>query len=138
MTTALARRITAIRSGLQRYPLPQTVRVTREVDSWVLGIDTEDSTSIDALIGDYFTEPGFLSTSGSEFPPRSRRHIQPVILELLVPEDTPALRLAELAEIEDEKEVLILDVRTFLVVNAGLDERRSMWRIEAIVVQEEQ
>ncbi|MFE3546913.1 ADP-ribosyltransferase [Nocardia sp. NPDC059177] len=138
MTAGLAHHIASIRSGLQRYPLPQTVRVTREVDASVLGIDTDDHASLAAVIGDYFTELGFLSTSGSEFPPKSRRHVQPVILELLVPEGTPALRLAELAEVQDEKEVLVIDMRMFLVVNTAIDDRRSMWRIEAIVVQEEQ
>ncbi|MEV6064859.1 ADP-ribosyltransferase [Nocardia asteroides] len=138
MTPGLASRIAEIRSGLRRYPLPQTVRVTREVDAWVLGIDTDDPDSLDALVGDTFTELGFLSTCGSEFPPRSRRHMQPVILELLVPEGTPALRLAELAEIEDEREVLVIDVRTYLVVSSAFDGQRKMWRIEAIVVQEEQ
>ncbi|MGW5456818.1 ADP-ribosyltransferase [Nocardia sp. NPDC003979] len=138
MTPALARRVAHIRSGLRRYPLRQTVRVTREVDAWVLGVDASDAESIASVIGEYFTELGFLSTSGLQFPPRSARHRNPVILELLVPQGTPALRLGELAEVRDEREILIIDVRTYLVANATFDERRRMWRIEAIVVQEEQ
>ncbi|NKX90786.1 hypothetical protein HGA10_26215 [Nocardia coubleae] len=138
MTPPLARRVAHIRSGLRRYPLPQTVRVTREVDAWALGVDASDAPSIASVIGEYFTELGFLSTSGLQFPPRSARHRNPVILELLVPQGTPALRLGELAEVRDEREILIIDVRTYLVANATFDERRRMWRIEAIVVQEEQ
>lgn len=137
MTSDIAGRIANIRSGLTRYRLPQTVRVTREVDAWVLGIDLTDPGAVRRVVGDYFTEPGFLSTSGLEFPPRSTRHIDPIILELLVPEGTPALRLGDLAEIRDEHEVLVIDATTYLAIGALRDHRRSMWRIEAIVVEEE-
>ncbi|WP_157106228.1 hypothetical protein [Nocardia sienata] len=56
MTSALSSRISAIRSGLRRYPLPTTVRVTRETDAYLYGITDEQSAQ--ALIDQEFAEPG--------------------------------------------------------------------------------
>jgi len=71
-------------------------------------------------------------------PPRSTRHADPVILDLLVPAGTPALRLGELSEVPDEREVLLIDARSYFVVGVAMDPARSMWRIRAIVVEGEQ
>ncbi|MFD3593356.1 ADP-ribosyltransferase [Nocardia sp. NPDC058640] len=136
ISQALERLIVDIRTGLARYPLPETVRVTREVDSFVLGI--AGGNSAEDIVGDYFTELGFLSTSGKTRPPHSQQHIDPVILELLVPAGTPALRLGELSTVPDEKEILLIDARTYFAIHAAPDERSKLWRIEAIVVEEEQ
>ncbi|MFI1919712.1 ADP-ribosyltransferase [Nocardia sp. NPDC020380] len=127
----MARRIALIRSGLAKYPLPQTVRVTREADGQVYGIVDEQSAA--ALIDEEFVHDGFMSTSGVAIPPRSMRHHPPVILDMLVPEGTPALRLGELSPVPREREVLLIDARSYVVVGAGMDEARNMWRIQAIV-----
>ncbi|MGW4125188.1 ADP-ribosyltransferase [Nocardia sp. NPDC004711] len=131
MTPALARRIALIRSGLAKYPPPETVRVTREADGQVYGIVDEESAA--ALIDAQFTHDGFLSTSGVAIPPRSMRHHDPVILDLLVPAGTPALRLGELSPVSLEHEVLLIDARSYVVVGTRMDPARNMWRIQAIV-----
>ncbi len=136
MTPALARRIDTIRSGLRKYPVPMMVRVTREAEARTFGIVDEESAR--ALVYREFTHRGFLSASGSAVPPRSTRHTDPVILDLLVPAGTPALRLGELAEIPDEREVLLIDARSYFVVGVARDPARSMWRIQAIVAEGEQ
>ncbi|TLF52901.1 hypothetical protein FEK31_27345 [Nocardia cyriacigeorgica] len=133
MTPTLAPLIDTIRSALMKYPLPAMVRVTRETEAHIFGIADDDSAR--ALIYREFTHRGFLSASGAANPPRSRRHVDPVILDLLVPAGTPALRLGELAEIPDEREVLVIDARNYFVVGVGWDQARSMWRIQAIVVE---
>lgn len=136
MTRTLERRIETIRSGLRKYPLPMMVRVTREAEAETFGIVDEESAH--ELIYREFTHRGFLSASGAVVPPRSTRHTDPVILDLLVPAGTPALRLGELAEIPDEREVLVIDARSYFVVGVAMDPARNMWRIQAIVAEGEQ
>ncbi|MFE1593262.1 ADP-ribosyltransferase [Nocardia sp. NPDC058705] len=135
IANALAQCIDAIRSGLMKYPLPTTVRVTREDEARNMGIVSDESAY--ALIDRKFTHLGFLSASGTTNPPRSTRHTDPVILDLIVPAGTPALRLGELAEIPDEREVLLIDARSYFVVGVAWDQARSMWRIHAIVTEDE-
>ncbi|MEV0102009.1 ADP-ribosyltransferase, partial [Nocardia sp. NPDC050789] len=72
MTPTLARRVALIRSALAKYPLPQTVRVTREAEGQVYGLVDEASAA--ALVDEQFTHDGFMSTSGVSVPPRPRRH----------------------------------------------------------------
>ncbi len=136
MTPTLTQRIDTIRSGLRKYPLPIVVRVTREAEARTFGIVDEESAQ--ALIYREFMHRGFLSASGSAVPPRSTRHIDPVILDLLVPVGTPALRLGELSEVPNEREVLLIDARSYFVVGVAMDTARSIWRIQAIVVEGEQ
>lgn len=52
MTPALAQRIERIRSGLRRYPLPTTVRVTRESEAAIYGLF--DEASARALVNQEF------------------------------------------------------------------------------------
>lgn len=134
MTASLERRIAAIRSGLAKYPIPAAVRVTREIDAAVYGV-TDEASAQELLFREIY-EPAFLSTSGLAHPPHNTRHINPLIVDLLVPKGTPALRLGELAELPDEREVLLIDARTILVVGVGLDQTRSMLRIQAVVTEE--
>ncbi|MFC8528790.1 ADP-ribosyltransferase [Nocardia sp. NPDC057227] len=136
ITAPLARRIALIRSGLAKYPLAQTVRVTREAEGYVYGIVDEESAV--ALIDAQFTHDGFMSTAGTAVPPRSTRHRDPVILDLLVPAGTPALRLGELSPVPLEREVLLIDARSYVVVGVRMDATRSIWRIQAIVKGGEQ
>ncbi|WP_171048211.1 ADP-ribosyltransferase [Nocardia cyriacigeorgica] len=136
MTPSIERRIIAIRSGLRRYPLPTAVRVTRETEADLYGI--VDAASALALIDQEFVEDAFLSTSGVDVPPRSLRHRHPVILELVVPAGTPALRLGELAEVREEREVLVIDARRYFIMDVYFDQTRSMWRIQATVMEEPQ
>lgn len=135
MTSALEHRIATIRSGLAKYPIPFAVRVSREIDSAAYGI-ADNASPLDLLYSE-IEEPAFLSTCGLESPRRNLRRTDPLIMDLLVPAGTPALRLGELAEIPDEREVLIIDARIILVVGVHYDPTRKMWRIEAVVVKEE-
>ncbi|MFE3079347.1 ADP-ribosyltransferase [Nocardia tengchongensis] len=136
MTPALQRRIDLIRSGLRKYPLPTTVRVTRQTEARLYGLT--DNSSAEALVDTVFDEAAFLSTSGMADPPPSSRHRNPVILDLIVPKGTPALWLGELAEYPLEKEVLLIDARSYLIIGVEFDRARSMWRIKAIVEEDEQ
>jgi hypothetical protein len=61
----------------------------------------------------------------------------PVIVEMLVPKGTPALRLGELAEVRDEREVLLIDARRSVPVDVFWDKDAKMWRIRAIVMEDE-
>ncbi|MEC3920324.1 ADP-ribosyltransferase [Nocardia sp. CDC160] len=135
MTPVLARRIEVIRSGLRKYPLPTTVRVSRETEARLYGL--VDEASAHDLVGEVFDEPAFLSTSAAANPPPAPgRHIDPVILDLIVPTGTPALRLGELAAFPLEQEVLLIDARSYVVVGVDRDPARSIWRIRAVVEQE--
>ncbi|MFI9507259.1 ADP-ribosyltransferase [Nocardia sp. NPDC052566] len=136
MTTALERRIKIIRSGLAKYPLPQTVRVTREAEAAAYGLVDEESAA--ALIDAEFTHDGFLSTSGTPVPPRSLRRRNPVILDLLVPTGTPVLRLGELSPVPREREVLLIDARRYVVLGVSPDRTGKIWVIQAIVKGGEQ
>ncbi|WP_068020486.1 ADP-ribosyltransferase [Nocardia mexicana] len=131
MTPVLKRHINLIRSGLAKYPLSESVRVTRESEAALYGI--VDETSAYALVEEQFTHRGFLSTCGLVDPPRSMLHRDPVILDLIVPAGTPALRLGELATVPAEREVLLIDARSYFIVGVDWDTARSMWRIQAFV-----
>lgn len=88
-----------IRSGLAKYPLPEHVRVTREAAA--ADFDIVDEESAFALVEEEIRHRGFLSTCGLAYPPRSIRHRPAVIVDLIVPIGTPALRLGDLATVED-------------------------------------
>ncbi|WP_162958834.1 ADP-ribosyltransferase [Nocardia yunnanensis] len=131
MTPAIEGRIRLIRSGLAKYPLERSVRVTREVEASEYGIVDADSAY--ALIDEDIIYHGFLSTSGSAKPPHSCTRADPAILDLVVQAGVPALRLGDLAEMPAEKEVLVIDARILFVVGVEWDGTRNMWRIKAIV-----
>ncbi|WP_167477937.1 ADP-ribosyltransferase [Nocardia arthritidis] len=131
MTPFLERYISLIRSGLAKYPLTEPVRVTRESEAALYGIVDEESAY--ALVEEQFTHEGFMSTCGLEYPPRSMRHRDPVILDLVVPAGIPALRLGELATVRAEREVLLIDARSYYIVGVDWDVARNMWRIQAFV-----
>ncbi|MEU0542930.1 ADP-ribosyltransferase [Nocardia sp. NPDC005978] len=136
MNAETARRIAIIRAGLAKYPLPQTVRVTREADADVY--DLTDEASAAALIDAEFIHDGFMSTTGTPTPPRSLRHRHPVILDLLVPADTPALRVGELSETPEEREVLLIDARSYVVLDVQWARARRIWVIQAMIKGGEQ
>lgn len=123
MTSSLERRIANIRSGLAKCPLPQPVRVTRETKAAIFRI--ADERSARALVYEEFAESGFMSTSGMLNPPHSILHVDPVILDLIVPAGTPVLRLGELAAVPDEREALVIDACRYLVIDVERDEARS-------------
>ncbi|WP_459963472.1 ADP-ribosyltransferase [Nocardia sp. IFM 10818] len=127
----VARYIDLIRSGLAKYPLPESVRVTREAAA--SDFDISDAESAYALVEEEFIHRGFMSTCGTAYPPRSIRHRPAVILDLIVPVGTPALRLGELAAIQTEREVLLIDARSYFISGVGWDEARNMWRIQGFV-----
>ncbi len=131
MTPVLERHIGLIRSGLSKYPLPEPVRVTRESEATLYGIVDDDSAY--ALVEEEFTHEGFMSTCGLAYPPRSMRHHNPVILDLIVPAGTPALRLGELATVRAEREVLLIDARSYYIVGVDWDTARNIWRIQGFV-----
>lgn len=136
MTPPLARRIATIKSGLRKYPIPTAVRASRIVDAAFFGI--MDDASVHEVIGDEFIEPAFLSTCGLATPaPTGLRPPNGVIADLIVPAGTHALRLGEIAEVPLEREVLIIDARTILPFDVTRDESRSMWRIQAVVMEAE-
>ncbi|MEU6587295.1 ADP-ribosyltransferase [Nocardia sp. NPDC046763] len=134
MTALVIRNIALIRSGLAKFPVPEPVRVTREAlaESFGLrGVPEEEDDAQD-LVEQQFLHRGFMSTSGSEYPPRSIRRRPGVIVDLIVPTGTPALRLGRLAPIKAEREVLLIDARRTSQVVSN-DHARSMWRIQGFV-----
>ncbi|MFE3262369.1 hypothetical protein ACFXPS_43860 [Nocardia sp. NPDC059091] len=66
-----------------------------------------------------------MSTSGLEYPPPSMRRRPGVILDLIVPTGTPALRLGKLAPIKAEREVLLIDARRYIASGVEWDRARS-------------
>ncbi|WP_297613564.1 ADP-ribosyltransferase [Nocardia sp.] len=136
-TPSVERRIDGIRTALRKYPLPMSVRATRLTeasDFGIPGLHRADVEPAYSLIDGVFTHLGFMSTSGLADPRRPKTEYRnPVIVDLIILKGTPALRLGELAEVQAEKEVLVIDARELLVVGVKWDEARSMWRIKAIV-----
>ncbi|MET8649631.1 MULTISPECIES: ADP-ribosyltransferase [Nocardia] len=136
LSPELARRVDHIRSGLRKYPLTQTIRVTRETEAAVYGVEDENTAL--ALANLRFKEAGFLSTSGARTPPHSTRYVDPLILDLIVPRGTPAFMLGDLAEFPEEREVLLVDATSYFILDVVRDKRRSMWRVRAIVLEGDQ
>lgn len=124
--------IERIRSALHRQTVPETVRVSRELDGDILGITGEASAR--RLIGTEFVELGFMSTSMAANPPRNLARRNPVILDLIVPAGTHALAIGELAEFPAERELLVIDARRISIVGVSYDDRKRMWRLRGYVV----
>lgn len=122
-----------IRAGLRKFPLPATVRLTRAAPLTALGVDTPDALS--ALVGERFRDRGFMSTSIRLNPGTPAGA---VILDLIVPAGTPALRIVdELTDFPLEQEVLVIDARLMTVLGVVFDEAADRWRVYVAVEEEE-
>lgn len=138
MTADLARMRDEIRSGLQKYPLPRNYRLSRWSDIAEFGI--ADYSEIQGIEGLTYQQLGFMSTSVNDSPPAVTFTRNPVILELLVPEGTPSLRITgELADPdhEVEREVLVIDARVLTVLSVVFDPTKRRWKVRAFVHPEE-
>jgi hypothetical protein len=135
MTPTIQTHVDQIRSGLRKYPLENTLRVTREVSGFVFGVT--DKRSAERLIGQQFDEPGFLSTTMAERPAASSMHENPLILDLVVPARTPALAIGELTEVPLEREMLIIDAQRYQVIGARYDRTADRWRLFGLIVDSE-
>ncbi|WP_336794256.1 ADP-ribosyltransferase [Gordonia malaquae] len=132
MTALLQRRADLIRSALQKYPLTSPVRVTRRVGhAAVPGFDDADPTS---FAGTDIEFAGFLSTCMNAVPPHMAD--APLILELLVPEGTPAFALGALAKYPEERELLVIDARRVTFIEVEFDADEQAWRLLGMVWDE--
>jgi len=137
MTDELQEIVDTIRGALRKYRLPRATRLTRITELSDLGVTDLDD--IESLVFQVRTEPRFMSTSVLENPTQVRPYRQPVILDIIAPEGTPALRIRDqLVEPgqEFEREVLIIDARVYDIVGVAFDPRRNRWRVR-IVIREE-
>ncbi|WP_459964001.1 ADP-ribosyltransferase [Nocardia sp. IFM 10818] len=134
-TPLVVSHIELIRSGLAKFPLHEPVRVTREALAERFGLrgERDEEDQAQDLVEKQFLHRGFMSTSGLEYPPPSMRRRPGVILDLIVPAGTPALRLGNLAPIKSEREVLLIDARRYVASSVEWDQARSMWRIQGFV-----
>ncbi|MGI6797665.1 ADP-ribosyltransferase [Gordonia sihwensis] len=132
MTELLRRRAELIRSALRKYPLAAAVRVTRRVGhAAVPGFDESDP---DSFSGTDIEFGGFLSTCMNAVPPRMAD--APLILELLVPEGTPAFALGALAKYPEERELLVIDARVVTFIEVEFDVDEQAWRLLGLVWDE--
>ncbi|MGW5519991.1 phage minor capsid protein [Nocardia africana] len=132
LSTAFADMASNLRSALRKYAVPETVRVTREVDAGVYGIT--DNASAQNAVGRIFHEAGFLSTAMAANPPRNTRRPNAAILDLAVPRGTHAVALGELAEFPAERELLVIDARSIRIVGVSFDQDKNRWRLRGYVV----
>lgn len=138
MTADLATMRDQIRSGLQKYPLPRTYRLSRWSDIAEFGIS--DYSQIQSVEGSTYRQLGFMSTSVNDYPPAVTYTANPVILELLVPAGTPALRITgQLADPDNEieREVLVIDARELTILSVVWDLTKKRWKVRASVTPEE-
>ncbi|WP_306356149.1 MULTISPECIES: toxin glutamine deamidase domain-containing protein [unclassified Nocardia] len=136
MTEDIAKRIELLRSALIKVPLNTTYRVSRSTEATDLGFTS--SVEIDqSLIGEWLTEPAFMSTAGFKDPPYLFKRQDPVILDILVPEGTPGIAFDEAITEADmvmkERELLLADGLELQVFNVHYDTEQGVWRIQAAV-----
>ncbi|MFC9993660.1 ADP-ribosyltransferase [Nocardia sp. NPDC127526] len=136
MTEDIAERIELLRSALSKVSLNTTYRVSRSTEATDLGFTT--SAEIDeSLIGEWLTEPAFMSTAGFKDPPYLFKRQDPVILDIIVPEGTPAIAFDEAITESDmvmkERELLLADGLELQVFNVHYDTEQGVWRIQAVV-----
>ena len=132
MTPSIQQSIDALRTALNKYPLPSPVRVTRSIPPSAIGFDSD---SPDLIVGAASVQAGFLSTSMKENPGVKPGH---VILDLVVPEGVPAFALGSLAEFPLETELLVIDARKIRPAAVSFDEKIGAWRIYGVVEVEEE
>lgn len=134
MTPEVEQQVLELRAALGKFPLPRAYRTSRETEAADLGLA---SAMISAdIIGDVLVEDGFMSTSGLKNPPKIVDREDPVILDVLVPEGTPALLLTEdlTRASASEREVLLIDARELYVLGVFFDEELQLWRIQTRVL----
>lgn len=138
LTPDIEHAVEELRTALRKYPLPNDIRVTREVGGSVFGIigGKNDRDRVARLIGQQFLEDGFMSTTMGANPAHSTRRQHPLVLDLLVPQGTPAVELGKLAGYPLEREMLIIDARRYVIVGARYDEPKNQWRIFGLISQE--
>jgi ADP-ribosyltransferase exoenzyme len=134
MTSDLAESIATMRSAINKFPLDQDIRVTREISATEFGMHSA-AEAAQQTPGRLFTEAGFLSASMSETPPRSTARIEPLDLELLVPAGTPALAIGQLSEYPLERELLVINARQIFIVESH-QVATSRWRLYGEVIPE--
>jgi hypothetical protein len=134
MTEDIEASVGVIRVAIGKFPLEVDVRVTREISAAALGLPSADSAPL--LVGQLFTEAGFLSASMNAQPPRSTARVDPLDLELLLPAGTPALAIGQLSEYALERELLVIDARQIFFVESRQDVDTSRWRLYGEVIPE--
>ncbi|MCK8670995.1 hypothetical protein M1M07_07670 [Rhodococcus sp. HM1] len=136
MTPEIAEQIRTLRSAISKYPLDKTWRTSRETEAEDLGLTS--ATISDDIVGEFLSEAGFLSTSGLKNPPKIVDRKDPVVLDILVPEGTPALLLTEklTRASASEREVLLLDGRELYIFGVKFDSDLGLWRIAVRVENE--
>ncbi len=136
MTPEIADRVRTLRSAISKYPLEKTWRTSRETEAEDLGLTS--ATISDDIVGGFLSEAGFLSTSGLKNPPKIVDRKDPVVLDILVPEGTPALLLTEklTRASASEQEVLLLDGRELYIFGVKFDSDLGLWRIAVRVENE--
>lgn len=138
MTPELERRIDLLRSAIDARPLTRTYRVTRTAETADLGLDGR--TIDESLIGEWLREPAFMSTSGHRNPPYLMNRENPVILDLIVPEGTPAVAIDDSLTtqemVEKERELLLADGVRILIIGVRYDDERQAPRLQGRVVHE--
>lgn len=125
----LNRAIELIRSALRKYPLRRSIRVTRRVN--IAAVPEFDVADPDSLTGLAVALPGFFSSSMLKTP--LLLSDSDVILDVVVPESTPAFALGELSEFHREREMLIIDNPTVLFLGVVFDEQAQRWRLIGVI-----
>jgi hypothetical protein len=134
MTPSLQQSVDTIRSALQRFPLEDDVRVTREIGASDIGLSMADAAPV--KVGRKLYDLGFLSTSMNQTPPHSTTHTDPIELDLLVPAGTAALAVGSLSDFPLERELLVIDAREIFVVDSRVNPVTGRWRLYGRVVPE--
>lgn len=138
-TPDIDERIELLRTAMEANPLQQSYRVTRTAE--IVDLDLGDQRIDESLVGKALTERAFMSTSGHRQPPYLMKRVDPVVLELIVPEGTPAIaiddNLTTLSMVERERELLLIDGLSFVVLSVGTidyDEKPGVPLIRAMIL----
>lgn len=133
MTDPVSHDAVVLRGALAKFPLESAFRVSREVSSADLGLSPGEDP--ERLIGDELLEAGFMSTSGFRVPPKILERVEPIWLDLALPEGIPALMLGEELTLAtaNEREMLVVDARAILPVAVGWNSEHQVWIVSAQV-----
>lgn len=131
---ALDRVINLIRSGLRKYPLLRNARVTRRAS--IAAVPEFDPNDPSSIVGLSVAMPGFFSTSMLRTPPMLKA--SDLILDVTVPEGTPAFALGDLAEFDLEREMLVIDGPTMLFLGVVFDQQAQKWRLIGVIDKEDE
>lgn len=128
------RLMTGLDAAFAKAAAPESIVVHRTVNratAAILGADVTVPRTMHALVGEVFTEPGFMSTSLG----RAAEFVNDINFMITIPKGYPAINVMPLSRMKDGEREVLINRNARYVIHAAY-QRGDTWYIEAELVPE--